>query len=303
MRLYVGITDRTWFDRLSSSQPDEVNFWSPGGKVGFSALRPGELFLFKLHSPNNLIVGGGRFVTFSRLPMSLAWLAFGTKNGVNSEAEFLRRVRKYRPEDPGPDPVVGNIVLAEPFWLPPAQWIPAPADWPVRSLKGKTYDALEGRGYELWAAVRDRLYERPPISAASEERARYGRAEVNLRLGQGAFRVVVTDAYHRRCAVTGEATLDVLEAAHIRPFGQDGPHDLPNGLLLRSDMHILFDRGLLTVTPDLRVEVSSLIREQYSNGRVYYRLQGRELQSLPASHEDCPAPEFLEWHNRAVFRQ
>jgi hypothetical protein len=60
--LYVGITDYDWFQFLSG-QPslDEVNFWQPGGRTNFRALQPGELFLFKLHSPRNFIVGGGVF--------------------------------------------------------------------------------------------------------------------------------------------------------------------------------------------------------------------------------------------------
>ncbi|MGB4220904.1 MAG: hypothetical protein WBJ50_06455 [Smithellaceae bacterium] len=60
MKAFVGITDRDWFELLSSlPQLDEVNFWQPSGKQQFRALAPGELFLFKLHSPDNFIVGGG----------------------------------------------------------------------------------------------------------------------------------------------------------------------------------------------------------------------------------------------------
>jgi hypothetical protein len=75
---------------------------------------------------------------------------------------------------------------------------------------------------------------------------------VRQRLGQGAFRVLVTDAYERRCAVTGEKALPVLQAAHIRPVTKEGTHQLDNGLLLRSDIHALFDQGYVTVTPDHR---------------------------------------------------
>lgn len=51
VNLYVGITDYDWF-RFLSAQPniDEVNFWQPGGRVNFKALKPGELFLFKLQN-------------------------------------------------------------------------------------------------------------------------------------------------------------------------------------------------------------------------------------------------------------
>ncbi len=75
MNFFIGITDQSWFDSLSSlPSPDEVNFWQPSGKTTFRALKLGELFLFKLHSPNDYIVGGGFFAHSTLLPISLAWM-------------------------------------------------------------------------------------------------------------------------------------------------------------------------------------------------------------------------------------
>jgi putative restriction endonuclease len=113
---------------------------------------------------------------------------------------------------------------------------------------------------------------------------------------------VLTDAYSRRCAVTGERTLPVLQASHIRPYAEDGPHRVDNGLLLRADLHILFDRGYLTVTNDYRIEVSPSIREEFENGRDYYAMHGAALKVLPARLQDRPAREFIDWHNTKVFR-
>ena len=82
-------------------------------------LSPGDLFLFKLHSPNNYIVGGGFFETASLLPVSLAWQTFGAGNGVRSLVRMRERIAKYRKEPigPGEDPVIGNIILQEPFFF------------------------------------------------------------------------------------------------------------------------------------------------------------------------------------------
>jgi putative restriction endonuclease len=83
VNLYVGITDYEWFRFLSAtSAVEEVNFWQPGGRTNFNALQSGELFLFKLHSPRNFIVGGAVFARAEILPTSLAWEAFGTMNGA-----------------------------------------------------------------------------------------------------------------------------------------------------------------------------------------------------------------------------
>jgi putative restriction endonuclease len=81
--IFVAVTDGAWFTQLSaSSRIDEVNFWQPSGQTQFQALQPGELFLFKLHAPDNYIAGGGIFSHASIVPLSIAWEAFGAKNGV-----------------------------------------------------------------------------------------------------------------------------------------------------------------------------------------------------------------------------
>jgi putative restriction endonuclease len=124
---------------------------------------------------------------------------------------------------------------------------------------------------------------------------------VRQRLGQGAFRVLVTDVYQRRCAVTAEKALPVLQAAHIRPVAREGPHRVDNGLLLRSDIHALFDQGYVTVTPDLRFLVGRRLKQDFDNGEPYYALSGRAIR-VPDGEEDRPGRDFLEWHADTVYR-
>src|SRR5580692_423122 len=109
MRIYIGVTDFDWWSlHATRDQVDEVNFWKPSGNTRFSALSPGELFLFKLHSPRNFIAGGGFFTKFTFLPISLAWEAFGLGNGATSLAEIRSRIGRYRNAvHPGEDPQIG----------------------------------------------------------------------------------------------------------------------------------------------------------------------------------------------------
>ena len=138
--------------------------------------------------------------------------------------------------------------------------------------------------------------------AATVEEPRFGEAYLaRARLGQGAFRALVTDAYHRRRAVTGERSLPALEAAHIRSHAAAGPNRTRNGLLLRADIHRLFDDGYVTVDTDLRFVVSPRLHEEFENGRVYYALDGRSLANVPNRLTDQPGREFLEWHNSEVY--
>lgn len=307
MKIWVGVTDEDWFTHLSHLNPDEVNFWQPSGARAFRALAPGEPFLFKLHSPKNFIVGGGFFVSHTALPASLAWDAFGIKNGVGSLEELHARIRRYRRETETVDPVVGCTVLAEPFFLEESAWLAVPSNWAPNIVQGKTYETISAEGRALWDSVQLAMeglrVREPALTADTEANARFGAEYLTRgRLGQGAFRVLVTDAYERRCAVTGEKTLPVLEAAHIKPYALNGPHQVSNGILLRSDLHRLFDLGYLTITSDLRLEVSSRLKAEWQNGREYYAHHGQSLRFYPQEPSRRPSLEFLTWHNECRFR-
>jgi putative restriction endonuclease len=301
MKYWVGVTDKDWYEYLRVLAPDEVNFWQPSPRRLAEFLEPGVPFLFKLHAPYNFIVGGGFFVRFSALPARLAWEAFGAKNGVADYAELRRRIERYRGAS-REDPEIGCNILNGPVFFEEKDWIPVPEGWAPNIVRGRTFDTDETDGLRLWNAASERILARAAIEGAAEQPARFG-AEylMRARLGQGAFRVLVTEAYDRRCAVTGERTLPVLEAAHIKPYSATGPHLVANGLLLRSDFHILFDDGYLTVTEDLRVQVSSKIREKFENGREYYQYRGKPLLIVPRSSDERPSPEFLRWHNSERF--
>jgi putative restriction endonuclease len=308
VKIWVGVTDKDWFEYLTLRSPDEVNFWQPSGSRTFRVLQPGEPFLFKLHSPNNFVVGGGFFVRYSALPASLAWDAFEGKNGVASLSELRRRIQRYRRGEESIDPIIGCNVLAEPFFLPRDLWIPIPPDWAGNIVSGKSYDTQTPAGQSLWNSVQqarvagNRVRDPAHIDSVSEA-LRFGAEYLTRgRLGQGAFRVLVTDAYQRRCAVTGEKTLPVLEAAHIQPYAEQGPHRVSNGILLRSDLHKLFDLGYVTVTPELRLEVSPRLKEEWQNGREYYAHHGKELSIQPSDVMSHPGKEYLRWHNENRFK-
>jgi putative restriction endonuclease len=113
---------------------------------------------------------------------------------------------------------------------------------------------------------------------------------------------VVLDAYQYRCAVTGDKIRPVLQAAHIRPLPLGGEHRLDNGLLLRSDVHTLYDRGYLGVDPKFRLVVSPRLREEFGNGEEFYaRASSGDAITLPRRPVDRPNKEFLEWHLDEVF--
>ncbi len=282
-----------------------MNFWQPSGSRGFRVVSPGAPFFFKLKKPYYAIAGFGYFACSSILPAWLAWESFGSKNGAPDFETMRRRIEKYRRDshtNPRADYSIGCLMISQPVFFDRDQWIDQPSDWARQTMQGASYDLTSGEGLRVWQrCLAHEEGAKQQVSSSGESEPRYGSAIlVRPRLGQGIFRIAVTDAYSRACALTEEHSLPVLEAAHIRPYAQGGGHDVSNGLLLRSDLHRLFDRGYVTVTPDLRFEVSRRLKDDFENGKTYYPLHGARIR-VPKSPQEQPAETQLEWHSRNVY--
>lgn len=309
MKGWVANTHSDWFDFLAQQrQWKEVNFWNPSDYYTFRG-DPGGIFFFRLKSPRNMIGGFGVVAGFARLPEWLAWECFSEGNGAATFAEMQLRLKTIRVQNKiqsgGEMKQIGCIILADAVFFPSDMWVRQPTDWGRQNLRYKGYELTEGEGLRIWRECQERavalsadvtldlIIRAPP--------QRWGKPGIVIpRLGQGTFRVAVTEAYSRACAVTEEHSLPALEAAHIKPFAEDGPHSISNGLLLRSDLHRLFDRGYLTVTPDYKLEVGKQLKEHFQNGKSYYPLHGRSL-GIPKSIGQWPDPELLRWHNQHRF--
>ncbi len=132
-------------------------------------------------------------------------------------------------------------------------------------------------------------------SAELQDVRLYMMRSIKARSGQDAFRRALLEAYNGRCAISGCAVLEVLEAAHIIPHQGIASQVPSNGLLLRADLHALFDCGLITVEPVNRVVV---IAARLA-GSAYTEYDGRPLAgvSLP---EARPSGEALRLHFAAA---
>ncbi|MBM4360709.1 MAG: HNH endonuclease, partial [Deltaproteobacteria bacterium] len=315
---YIGNTDARWFEFLRgiSSEPggatphvlEEVNFWKPSARA-FKVIEPGAPYFFRLKAPHRRIGGFGIFARYVELPDWMAWDAFGKANGAARRQDFVALLDQYRGTDDAGAlegagvRTVGCTLLTEAVFFPDELHILEPKGWANEIVSGKSIDLAAGEGLRIWttaltasravqarvAALLPRGRENlPPLLSAAEPSERFGPPRlVAPRLGQGTFRVAVMEAYERACAVTTEHSLPVLQAAHIKPYAEGGPHETANGLFLRSDLHALFDLGYLTVSNDHRLELSRRLREDYGNGRAYEALHGKLIQ-LPHRFEDRP---------------
>ncbi len=304
---YVAITDHGWYQYLAEqSQPTDANFWKPSPRK-LANLAPGTPFFFKLRAPHNAICGFGYFASFSVLPDWLAWDTFGPSNGAGSLDELRARLRRIQVDasieaDPGGR--IGCSLIAEATLFERDLWIRQPTDWKVRTQSGQRYDLTIGEGKRIWEeclARVQRLDAPAPHLPSMVDGARYGAPCLHApRLGQGIFRVQVLDAYGRACAVTGEHSLPVIEAAHVMPYARGGQHDVRNGIALRTDLHRLLDRGYVTIGEDMRFVVGKRLKSDYDNGRTYYVLSGQPI-AVPEATTLRPLEEVLAWHREHVY--
>ena len=323
MNGFVGVTDYEWYSFLRSRPEwEEANFWQPSAH-GLLDPPAGMPFFFKLRSEyGSPIVGFGHFAWRTKLPAWMAWDTFGAANGAPSREQMLARISRLRRDsvvDPAGRYEIGCLVLTHPIFFAETDWVRPPNDWPPNVQRGKSYDVTQGEGLRIYLECLARTSSSEVKAAAMETsiedsspappqtaRERYGKPVLRLpRLGQGGFRVAISDIYSRSCAVSGEHSLPALEAAHIRPYAEGGSHEIGNGILLRADIHRLFDQGFVTVTPDYRFRVSRRLKDDYENGRIYYQLEesigaagGIRLPHDPAVR---PRRELLEWHSSERF--
>lgn len=313
MKTYVAVTDQRWYEFLAARpQLREANFWMPGGgPKAFGAVQPGEAFLFKTHHPHNRIVGGGFLADYRRLPLGTAWRELGEANGVGSEEAMRELIGRYRkvPLDSHEDPVIGCAMLRDTvFFRSSTDLRPTREEFPGNVVQGKSFVLGERSGSVVEEAFWRLLADAPGGMTEAElsffdEGPTRGRPRlVTPRLGQRSFAAVVQGAYGH-CAVTGNKVLPTLQAAHILPVAEHGQHRIDNGLLLRADVHIMFDRGYLGVHPETKaLQVSPRLRETFGNGEEFYARAGTSI-ALPARVADHPNGAFLEWHLDAVFQR
>lgn len=306
--LYVGNTDRDWFDILKAETSlTEVNHWQPSG-LKFKVLAEGGIFFFRLKSPINKIAGFGLLASAENASIKLLWESIGVANGVASLDEFVARVKHYRQKNGVRGFVdeatqVGFKLLVEPTFLDEKDWFDEPSDWSPQIVVGKSYSSGSDSG-QLLLSEYQRLASpasgrnsiaRKMLGFNHPPQAGFIQQQAKQRTGQNVFKLNLLYAYSGKCAVSGCNIEEVLEAAHIRPFSQAQDHAISNGLLLRKDIHALFDRGLLIIDDDYIMRLSEQFRQLYGLESEYQKFEGKRL-SIPSSQAHRPDLEALAEH-------
>ncbi len=301
----IAPTDLDWYRQLRVGPiPSLINFWTPT-PWNIKGLNTGDRLYFLLKAPVRKVGGFGVFAFYQNMTVQEAWQRFGTGNGVQSLVELVERTGKYvdlRSLQSGieANTMIGCIALSnsvffdeQDFFAPEQRGV----SFPRQVVKLKYFNGVDTASLDSSARpetlIADTLQ---PFQLVTKNQRSYRAGLVGQRPNQSRFREAVLAAYAQRCAVSGETTGEILEAAHIQPYmGPDSDH-IQNGIALRVDLHRLFDAGLITFSENLELIVSDLIISP-----VYRQLQGTKLD-IPQDRSLHPSLDALVIHREGVFR-
>lgn len=183
----------------------------------------------------------------------------------------------------------------------------------VRPLLLDDFKRIVELGLEESSQLLPRSGEVPAADGFQEEQTPFQFDEQRKRLSftvsriarDRIFRRIVLRAYDQRCAITGLKLINgggraEVAAAHIRPVEASGPDIVNNGLALSGTAHWMFDRGLISLSDDLKILISRQVND-LDAVRTFVNQSGYAFP--PARNSERPHPHFLQWHREHCFKQ
>jgi hypothetical protein len=167
----------------------------------------------------------------------------------------------------------------------------------LRAITGYSQNSIRRIDWDQFASAVEEVagpVALTPVAAAQAQVISGGHTvrQVTVRIGQPAFRAELIRKYGAVCAFSGPAPAEALEACHLYSYAEIGRHDIEGGLLLRRDLHRLFDQGLLAVAADGTIDVADSLKPY----GLYAALQGQRLKvSTIGGQRDWLALHWAEW--------
>ena len=287
----ISPTDKNWFEFLKDSNfTSKVNFWTPT-PWNIRQLHNHDRLYFMLKSPIRKIGGFGEFVQYKNITAAQAWNEFGFRNGRSSRTEFIESIQDYIDENSEKFSgqlininayQIGCIVLDNcEFWdddyfIDPLNH---DVDFATQVVKIKYFNQ-----YDPFILAQD---QRDNFNMVNEPRDDFQRT-TRAREGQSEFKGRISRAYNNTCCITGDTIPELLEAAHIQEYRNRNSNHVQNGLLLRVDIHRLFDNRLIFIDGNYVIHISDLITSPQ-----YRQYHGNTI-NLPDIVNQRPSVDALE---------
>lgn len=284
----IAVTDKSWYEYQKEHDfIDNINFWTPTvWKVAFD---PGDIIVFKLKGTIDDIGGYGSFVEYKHQTLEQSWKEFGQRNGYDTKEEFVMALTKGK----GPSSTIcGCLVLENVVYFDqPEKLSKYGLSFNSHIVKyRKEYSPFPSFGQQSVVASQ------PVFQLVTQSKKQKTKQKVTLRVGQGQFHRDISVAYGHKCCITGETAPELLQAAHIQDYINKDSNHVQNGLLLRMDIHKLFDSGLLYIDENYKVHVSSLVKSTN-----YTDLNNQKI-SRPTNPSEWPSIDALKFKKES-FRE
>ena len=175
-----------------------------------------------------------------------------------------------------------------------AIWEEFNADWGKMAYESEQSLAqLMGNKTEKFTNIEDDI---PTVGRERE-------ALIRIRVNQNFFRAAVLASYDSRCCITGLAIPELLNASHIVPWSIDAVNRInpKNGLCLNAIHDRVFDRGLLTITPEYKVKISPSIKFHSEDNAAITFLQNFDNVAIKLPQRFRPDIDLLKYHNTVIF--
>ena len=283
----AAITNRDWFDyQKSHGFIDRINFWTPT-RWRYKDLRPGVKMVFKLKGSGDFAGGYGIIQEYKYQSLEETWNEFGRRNGFDNKTSFLEGLCKTKS---GISLKCGCIVLSDVvFWDKEVKL----SDY---NLEFKTRGTQTGKTYTCSFPFSNLDIQTETFSLVQSSEKKKRTQSVTDRDGQGEFHAKISRTYHHKCCISGEEAPELLQAAHIQDYINKESNHVQNGLLLRIDLHKLFDNGLLYIDDHYVVHISPLVKSED------YRKYDGKILTLPKQKSDWPSLNALQIKEKSFRR-
>ncbi len=292
----IATTDKSWVDTLKEFDLNSyVNFWTPT-PWNIKSLKNGDRFYFMLKAPIRLIGGFGEFVEYKNMNVEDAWVEYGYRNGRKTKESFISSIqtyinknsKKFGGTDIDPDKyLIGCIILKNCQFWDSDEFINLSSygiSFPNQVVTWKSF------------STNDPIHQKPKIPFQLVGGKRIVCPIIsNSREGQSKFKSELLKAYNNKCCISENDIPELLEAAHIQEYKNIESNHVQNGLLMRVDIHRLYDNKLIAVDDEYIIHVSNLILD-----KEYRSFHGRKI-SLPKDPDNYPCKDALRLY-REEFR-
>lgn len=267
-------------------------------------ITPGSLTLFLVEKDGlQYIVGGGFFLNQAQMDIRSCWYKYGVYSGYITFESFIKRAVECKADLNEPLSCffsIGSFIFIK------NNILQVPSDF-FFDFKGNCHieiDANEPIGMYLNKVVYERR--QPLVDSATDFCSWpgiYSKANIHKSADKIAqFKTQLLSIYNNGCALTGCSTVSALSLSHIKYLYDDRFLSIDNALILRSDIHNLFTKGVITFfyEGDDEVVVKLSHSLEMNLDPEYIKLEGRCLR-LPKNKEYWPNKEYLKWHNNIRF--